>query len=129
MKDPIYKIEIFKDETIAASGTLENTTAPIVFGPRNANETENDKGASVGRLGSLALWLKLSGTGTLKAQAKCSGNDGVDYIIKEDIKVGMVAGEYLEPFAVPLCTHMTILLTETGGANSVVVEECNLISR
>jgi len=124
MKDPIYNSKIFTAETIAASGTLENSSAPLVFGPKIA------KGNNVGRNGEFNLWLKLTGNGTLKAQAKCSGNDGVDYVtIVPEIETGLVAGNYLISFSLPLCTQFTILLTETGGANQIVVAECNVISR
>ena len=130
MKDPIYRINLEDLEVeISASGTAENDSTPIVFGPRFANETEGEKGALAGRHGELSLAIKLSGSGTLKAQAKVSGN-GVDYdIVDTEIVTGLTAGYHVVAFSVPLCTHMTILLTETGGANSITVDECNVISR
>jgi len=125
MKDPIYKKVLASAELIAASGTFPS--ANVEIGPKI------DKDPNVGRLGNFSLELKLSGNaGVLKAEVKCSGN-GVDYItVSPEIETGMsvAAGPYyLVEFAMPLCTDFTILLTETGGAANVTVDEMSIISR
>lgn len=130
MKDPIYKINLADLEVeIAASGTKENTSTPVVFGDRFKNETEGEKGTIAGRHGELSLCLKLSGSGTLKAEAKVSDNDTDYATVSPEIATGLTAGYHHVAFSVPSTPYMTILLTETGGANSITVDRCNIISR
>lgn len=121
MKDDIFVKEIISEDTaLAASGTYENTSDPILF--------EKNVGKA-GRNGNLSFWLKFTGSGTLKVEAKCSGNRGDDYVtITPELSTGLAAGNHLVAFAVPICTHMTLLITEEG-VDTVTINELNVISR
>ena len=81
--------------------------------------------------GFFSIQLEITGDGTLKVEQKMSNNDGVDYLIPEGavpIMSGLTKtsgpgtdGKVIKGFKCDLGALSKILLTETGGADTVTV--------
>lgn len=123
MKDPIFINKLIdEDIEIAASGTLDTD---VMHFAKNTDKA--------GRLGSLSLFLVLTGTGTLKVEAKTNGDDvdaSTDYATKTpEIITTAGAGTHHVAFSIPLSSKAKLALTEDGGANAITVNKCYVLSR
>lgn len=126
MKDQIFKERLLEEEAITVGQVI--TSDPIIFG-------ENPHKA--GRHGNLSAWVNISaGAGTIKLEALCSCNE-VDYVAvpvvltsgsATEIIATQGLGQALVGFAIPLCTHLKIRLTEDGGG-TLTVKELYIMSR
>lgn len=108
----IFKIDLFSAVTIAAGQSAEITIDLDPYKPT----------------GIFALQLTLTGTGTAKGECLSSinGTDFVEPTGEDDIFSGFTAasgtsGKDIFSFTPKLSKKIKIKITETGGANAVVV--------
>jgi hypothetical protein len=112
---PIRTFDVFKAEAIAASG---DATSGVV--DMNQNQPA----------GYFSIYIELTGTGTAQVVYELS-NDGVNYLTPvsaSDIVAAHTAasgaganGKDLYSFTPELARYIRIKITETGGANPIVV--------
>jgi len=113
MTTPVIVDEIFKSKTISASG---NATYNVNLRRMNAE-------------GFFSIQIEVTGDGTVKVEYLESNNGGTDFIDPEDdIVTGFTSssgpdsdGKDLFSFEPNLCGMVQIKITETGGADPVVV--------
>ena len=120
MKDQIFLEKLFSAEALAAGN---NTESGIVHFYKN--------GEKAGRIGNLALWLKVTGTGTVKVEALVNGDDddaSSDWHTLTTAIIETATGVSLTAFEVPICTKMKLKVTEDGGVNPVTFD-LNVVSR
>jgi len=78
--------------------------------------------------GFASLQVEISGSGTLKIEQTTS-NDGLTFNEPSgasDIVTALTTGSAIYPFDLSFAKYLRILLTETGGADSVTITKATL---
>ncbi len=106
MSQYAYSQTMFEDEVLAAGGTAESAAIQV---------------NSIRPLGNFASQLKITGSGTVKAELYTSIN-GDDFVLYETLweDETATAGK-IEGHSVAVCLKFKVKITETGGANGATV--------
>lgn len=101
----ISAISVFSSQATAASQTSTSSAVDL---------------RSLVSTGNFALHYTISGSGTASLYIATSSTSGGTYVTYATaIATGKTAGTYYTPFAPPVAPWVKILVTETGGAQSI----------
>jgi hypothetical protein len=101
----ISAISVFSSQATVASATSTSSAVDL----RNVVNT-----------GNFALHYTIAGSGTASLSFSTSSTSGGTFVTYATaIATGKTAGTYYSPFSPPVSPWMKILVTETGGAQSI----------